>query len=138
WVLGRLKDGVSRAQAQTELSAIGKELSDAYSGGRVVRRIRLEPPGFAGGWLRGSILSFAGVLMAATALVLIVACLNIANLLLARASDRSKEFAMRMALGARRSQLVRQLLTESLVLAIVGGIGGCFLAYLAWPAISRV
>ena len=83
----------------------------------------------AGNFLRGAITGFSAVLMVVAGMVLLIACVNLASLLLARATDRRKETAIRLALGASRGQLLRQLLTESLMLSIVGGVAGISLAY---------
>src|SRR5262249_27474806 len=91
-------------------------------------RIRLSPPGLFGNFLRGAIRTFAAVLMTVAGLVLLIACVNLASLMLARASDRRKDTAIRLALGAGRAHLIRQLLTESLVLSLAGGAAGLLLA----------
>ena len=129
FVIGRLKPGVSMKSAESAINSIaaqlGKEYPDADAGISMV----LSPPGMAGTMLRGAITGFSAVLMAVAGMVLLIACVNLASLLLARAADRRKDTAIRLALGASRYHLIRQLLTESLVLSILGGSAGILLAY---------
>lgn len=125
-VLGRIKPGVELGQAQSEMSAIAARLSSQYpasnSGNNVTVRSLMDD--YVGG-VRPALL----MLLVAVLLVLLISCANITNLLLARATVRRKEVALRLALGARRSRIVRQLLTETLLLASVGGILGLLLGF---------
>jgi len=139
-VIARLKAGVSREQAEAELETINSQLQQAYPAQnwfnldaaefQQSRRLSLAP---TQGVLNQSvrrIVSQAATLAAAVAgLVLLIACANVANLLLARGAARHKEIAIRLAVGAGRIRLLRQLLTESLLLALAGGIAGSLLAY---------
>jgi predicted permease len=129
-VMGRLKPGLSLKQAQDRLDAFAAELRSAYPTNyppSVQWVLRLEG---VQSEMTNRIRPTLGVLMGAVALLLLIACVNIANLTLARASGRTREIAVRRAIGATRPQLVRQLLVESLVVAVLGGAAG--LLALAW------
>src|SRR5262245_2422365 len=126
-VVARLKDGVEPAQANAEVETLARRLAEQY------------PQTNAGRGATARLLSrtangqynevFLNLLMAATGFVLLIACVNIANMQLARASSRSRELAVRAALGARRLALARQLLTESLLLSLLGGVCGLLVSF---------
>ncbi|HKQ73278.1 MAG TPA: ABC transporter permease [Blastocatellia bacterium] len=126
---GRLKPGVTMSQAEAELKTIASQLAREFPNENEGVSVALSPVGLLGSWMRGPILGFSGVLMAVVGLVLLLACTNLANLLLARATERRKEVAVRLAIGASRWRLVRQLLTESILLSTLGGALGLLLAY---------
>jgi predicted permease len=117
FVQGRLKPGVTMSQAEAELKTIAAQLAREFPNENEGMTVTLSPAGLLGAWMRGPIIGFAGVLMAVVGLVLLLACTNLANLLLARATERCKEIAVRLAIGASRWRLVRQLLTESVLLS---------------------
>jgi putative ABC transport system permease protein len=126
--VARLKDGVSAAQAQREVAALGSRIEAAYprvelkgwgAKARTLEETRLDP------LMRRSIL----VLFGAVGAVLLIACVNVANLVLARGASRQREIAVRLAVGASRTRLVRQLLTESIVLAVIGAAASLALAW---------
>jgi macrolide transport system ATP-binding/permease protein len=126
---GRLKPGVTTSQAETELKIIAAQLAREFPNENEGMTVTLSPAGLLGAWMRGPITGFAVVLMAVVGLVLLLACANLANLLLARATERRKEIAVRLAIGASRWRLVRQLLTEGALLSTLGGAFGLLLAY---------
>ncbi|HEY3454904.1 MAG TPA: ABC transporter permease, partial [Bryobacteraceae bacterium] len=130
WILGRLKPEVTRAQAEADLDRISEQLARAYPNDLDPKaKFHLSRPGLIGQALRKPITGYGVVLTGVAGLVLLLACTNLAGMLLARASDRQREFGIRLALGAGRVQLLRQLLTESLLLAAIGGLLGLALAF---------
>ncbi len=133
--IARLRQGVSLAQARQDLAAIGSTLASQYPRTNEGRSLHAA-------FLRDRTLGFAqtglGLLMAATLLFVLIGCANVANLLLARSLARHREISVRLALGAGRARIVRQLITESCVLAIVGGVAGYMLAVVAWRLLPAV
>jgi putative ABC transport system permease protein len=125
-VVARLKPGVGREQAQTEMKAIVARLAKVFPAADAELTVRIEPLQQA---IVGNVETELVVLLGAVGMVLLIACVNIANLLLARATARGKEMGIRLAIGAGRGRILRQLLTESALLGLLGGVAGVLLAY---------
>ncbi len=130
-VFARLKPGVSRAQAQAAMSGIAQRLNQTYPNERAnTTRVTLKTEQDGRWGDAAAVMKSAGAIaMAIVGLILLIACANVANLLLARAASRRKEIGVRLALGASRARLIRQLLTEGLLLSVLGGALGLLLAY---------
>jgi putative ABC transport system permease protein len=123
--IARLKPGISIDRARQDIAAIARQLEQEYPDTNTRMGADLGP---LHEWIVGDTRRALAVFVAAVGLLLLIACANVANLLLARASGRAREFAIRTAVGAARGRLVRQLLTESLLLAILGGAIGLLVA----------
>jgi len=145
WTVGRLRPGVTREQAQEHMAVVARQLHAAYPDAwtdvtSATRRVTLLPeratrvPPQA----RGPALGFAALLMTTVGIVLLICCANVANLALARALRRGREIGVRLSLGASRARIARQLLTESVVLATLGGVGGLLATLWAVDLVATV
>jgi predicted permease len=123
-VMGHLKDGVTPAQAVADLNSIGTYLEKTYPKEDGQMTFSLARPGLAGDWLGTPLRAFLTGLMMLAGLILLAACANLGSLFAARAADRSREIAMRLALGAGPMHILRQLFTEAVLISLIGGAAG--------------
>jgi predicted permease len=139
-VMGRLKPGVSVRQAQSSMNVVTERLAEQYSATDKGVTVRVIPERFARPqpYAKNIVPLIVGIFLLLAALVLLLACMNVANLLLVRATMRQREMAVRAAMGASRGRLIRQMLTESIVLAIFGGAGGLLLGMWASGAVASL
>jgi len=124
WVLGHLRPGVTPAAALADLNAIGASLAKTYPGDDDGLKFTLARPGLVGDMLGGPARAFMAGMMLLAGLILLAACANLGSLFAARAADRAKEVAVRLALGSRRGLIFRQLLTEAMLISFAGGAVG--------------
>jgi predicted permease len=134
-VVGKLRPGVTLAQANAQMKLAAAEFHRQYPDNWAQIDFVVKP---LREWIVGDVRSSLLVLLGAVSLVLLIACANVANLLLVRAAGRKREFALRTALGATRVRIVRQLLTESLMLAVTGGAAGLALGYAGVRALLAI
>jgi predicted permease len=123
-VMGHLKAGVTPAQAASDLNAVGAYLEKTYPKDDGQMTFTLMRPGLTGDWLGGPMKEFLTGVMLLAGLILLAACANLGNLFAARASDRSREIAVRLALGSRPLRILQQLFTEAVLIALIGGAVG--------------
>jgi len=124
WVLGRLKSGLTREQARADLNSVAAYLAKTYPYEDDRIAFALTRPGLAGDMLGRPVHAFVGGLMLLAGLILLAACANLGGLFAARAADRTREVAVRLALGSSRPRIVRQLLTEAILVSMIGGALG--------------
>jgi predicted permease len=134
WVVGHLRPGVQPAQAVADLNAVGSYLAKTYPKEDGGLTFMLARPGLMGDMLGGPVRAFLAGLTLLAGLILLAACANLGSLFAARAADRSREIALRLALGSSRGRILRQLLVESVVVSLAGGAVGLMgsLALLRW------
>jgi predicted permease len=135
--VARLRDGYSLTEAQAQLNAIAKTLQTDYPEANKERGFHIEAAGQLDPAIRPVLAVLFSLIMSIAILVLVTSCVNVANLLLARASTRQQEIATRLAIGSSRGRLLRLLLAESVVLAGMGGVFGILIAYSATSAVGK-
>ncbi|HEY6386227.1 MAG TPA: ABC transporter permease [Candidatus Acidoferrum sp.] len=137
WVVGRLKPNISSTQAEADLNAIAAEMARHYPDVNDGLQFKLAKPGLVGDTIGVPAKAFAFGVLILAALVLLAACTNLASMFTARATDRERDLAVRLAIGAGRGRIVRQVLTEALLLTLAGGAVGYLLAWFVSRVLSR-
>jgi predicted permease len=134
WLVGHLRPGVTPGQATADLNTIAASLAKVYPKADAGLKFDLARPGLVGDYFGRPAQAFMAGMMLLAGLILLAACANLGSLFAARAADRSREIALRMALGSRRGRVVRQLLTEAILVSLVGGAAGLLggMAILRW------
>ncbi len=137
WVVGRLKPGVTAAQADADLATIAAQLAVEYPQENKTLSLRVAKPGLLGDALGGPVRGFLAGVMLLALLVLLAACTNLGGLFAARTADRARELGIRIAIGSSRGTIVRQLLTESITIALIGGAAAAVVAATLLAALTH-
>jgi predicted permease len=132
----RIKDGVTLAQAQADLKTVANRITRQYPKDEEGLGFKLARPGLVGDFLGGPARAFLAGVMGLAGIVLLAACANLGSLFAARTADRSREIAIRMAIGSSRWRIVRQLLVEAFVISILGGVCACGLSWIALTGLA--
>ena len=135
-LVGRLKPGVTPVQAAADLNSVDSHLKNSYPKEEGNAPYTLAPPGLHGDYIGGPTRAFLTGLMLLSGLILLAACANLGSLFAARAADRSREVALRLALGSSRNRILRQLFTESVLLSLAGGVAGLMTSILLLRRLS--
>ncbi len=144
WVIGHLKPGVTVSQATADLNSVARWLAKTYPSDDEGLNFTLAHPGLVGDMLGGPARAFMSGLMLLAGLILLAACANLGSLFAARAADRAKDTALRLALGSKRTRILRKLLTEAILVSVAGGViglaGGVLILHLlsAWQPIPDI
>ena len=135
WSIVRIKDGVTLPQVQAELNTIAARITHQYPKEEEKLTFKLTSPGLAGDFFGKPAKAFLAGVLGLAGIVLLAACANLGSLFAARTADRTREIAIRMAIGSSRWRIVRQILSEAVVISILGGACACGLA---WIALNRL
>jgi len=137
WILGRLKPGITAQQASDDLNAISRRLAQQYPREDDDLDARLVRPGLMGDVWGDSIRAFLAAVMVLSVLVLLAACANLGSIFAVRAADRARELALRLAIGASRARILRSLLTEAVLVSVIGGFAGALFASILLQFLSQ-
>ena len=135
--IARIKDGITKAQVQADLNTIAARMTRQYPKEEEKLAFVLARPGMIGDFVGGAVRRFLGGIMLLAGIVLLAACANLGGLFAARTADRTREIAIRMAIGSSRWRILRQVLMEAFVVSILGGACACVLAWTALTGLAR-
>jgi predicted permease len=135
--IARIKDGITKAQVQAELNTVAARIARLHPKDEDRLGLKLARPGLMGDFVGGAVRRFLGGIMLLAAIVLLAACANLGGLFAARTADRTREIAIRMAIGSSRWRILRQVLMEAFVISVLGGACACVLAWMALTSLAR-
>jgi predicted permease len=135
--IARIKDGITKAQVQAELNTVAAHIAHLHPKDEDRLGLKLARPGLMGDFVGGAVRRFLGGIMLLAAIVLLAACANLGGLFAARTADRTREIAIRMAIGSSRWRILRQVLMEAFVISILGGACACGLAWMTLTGLAQ-